>query len=122
MDFEKVKQTLERTKDTVVEKGMEAARTAKIKLSIADEKSKLKKAYTQIGELVYDYHATDTDHEDEISEKIELCDSIKDAIADLEAQLVNTTNKVKCQSCGASNDVNSLYCKKCGERLSIMDE
>ena len=116
------------TFDDVVDKAKDFAETAgktaekvvevsKLKLQVSQINSEVKRAYEKLGSAVY--HMKKANYEDEglIASVVEEIDGLfadKDAV---EAKLAALRNQMICDTCGAKNPKDAVYCVKCGSRL-----
>lgn len=120
MDFEKLRENLEKTKDVVVAKSMDVARVTKLKISLANEESKLKKIYCEIGALMHELRYKEVNNDAEIEQKLEECDKIKEKMDAIEEEL-GKEDGIRCAHCGKVNSTDAVFCNYCGERVVITD-
>ncbi len=119
--------------DDVVDKAKDIAETAgkkaekvvevsKLKLRVSQINSEAKKAYEKLGSAVY--HMKKANYEDEglIASVVEEVDGLYAERAKIEARLASLKNQVICDTCGAKNPEDAVYCVKCGSRLFDTEE
>ncbi len=119
--------------DDVVDKAKDIAETAgkkaekvvevsKLKLRVSQINSEAKKAYEKLGSAVY--HMKKANYEDEglIASVVEEIDGLYAERAKIEARLASLKNQVICDTCGAKNPEDAVYCVKCGSRLFDTEE
>lgn len=99
----------------------EAVNTGKQKIDVATIENKLSKDYEALGKIYYESIKA-VDAQALTEEVIEIKASIEEKIEKIESikeELNRAKNKRKCPNCGASIDVNSLYCSVCGAALQF---
>lgn len=118
MDFmEEVKETMESVAQTVVKKSSELMETAKLKYSIFDLRSDIKKLYNEIGVLTYGSIENNEDNAEDIKMK---CSIIKAKYARIEALEKNGEDaEFACPVCGKPNDISNTHCSSCGANMTI---
>ncbi len=104
--------------------------SSKLKTTISTRESEIVSLKSFIGETVYLNRANFS--MDMVSEQISQIESKYSEIEDLKAQIAqleekekeilgnathNNAPKIYCSQCGAPNDVDSLFCEKCGQKL-----
>lgn len=89
----------------------------RLKMDVAQTEKELATAFEGLGRLVYDAHRSGED----IAPLVEDCAArIGELTEKVEAtrRQIDEYNKVsRCQSCGAANPDDALYCKHCGTKL-----
>ena len=119
--------------DDVVDKAKDIAETAgkkaekvvevsKLKLRVSQINSEAKKVYEKLGSAVY--HMKKANYEDEglIASVVEEVDGLYAERAKIEARLASLKTQVICDTCGAKNPEDAVYCVKCGSRLFDTEE
>lgn len=88
----------------------------KLKLAKSKVQDKITDIYTEIGEQVYRSHVDGTElaNFDELFESI---GTLEKEIIDIDEQITEITNNVKCPACGTNNNSANKYCAMCGEKL-----
>lgn len=109
---ERIKNVVNSTTKKAVKLSGDAIDYTKIKLKIADVKSKLDEKYAKIGLAVY---------EDNNEENIEaICEDIKalrDELDEYRIRLSEYKNQKTCGKCGAICEKEDTFCKSCGEKF-----
>ena len=130
---DKVKEILEKVKQSAVVAGEIAANaceaagkmagevfeTTKLNLQIFDLNSEITALYKQIGELVYQAHADADADTANIEEWLGLIDEKKAAFEDLKQRVSEIKRSKKCPNpeCGGLCSKNDAFCPKCGAKL-----
>lgn len=89
-------------------------RISALKKNISENKSKVSKTFSEIGERVYEKRTMDEELMTFISGKIEEIDNAKKENEELEKELLGLNNKKKCPGCGAEVDLDATFCPACG--------
>ncbi len=101
--------------DKAGEKAGEAINYSKLSLEKAEIKGRLRERYAELGKFCYKMHETGTDYSGNMKGTIR-------EINNLEDRLKETDDALKipktCSLCGAKNPSDSMFCSKCGEKLS----
>ncbi len=102
---------------SVKDKTGEIVDKTKVKMAIGDLEKKLAATFEGIGRLVYD---AETSGEDIAELKADAFETVKE----LQAELTSLQNRLYdlegvscCNACGAPNEKDATYCKKCGKPL-----
>lgn len=120
MEFmENVKNVVTDTAQTVVKKTGELLEASKIKYSIFDLKSDIKKLYAQIGEMYYQNKKSGEQDENSMQELCDLIDAKYAQIDALNAKLEDVKNQAKCPACGRICDAELNYCPFCGAEMTV---
>lgn len=108
--------------NTVGKKAGQLKDYSKLKYSESGIKSEIAKKKLSLGSYVYDCTKTGDINQEKMQ-------SIVDEITELEENLQITRemimvakNKIICSECKAENDKDSVFCCKCGQKLSEKDE
>ena len=102
---------------SVKDKTGEFVDKTKIKLTVSDLEKKLAATFEGIGRLVYD---AETSGEDITQLKTDAFDTVKELqeeIDQLQAKLYEMDGVSVCRECGAPNETDAAFCKKCGKPL-----
>ncbi len=117
MDF---KQQVEKTINQVARKANEVKEISKIKYSVYDLNSDIKKLYTEIGQLVYD----ELKGSSALTEDIQIkCDIVEAKLAKIKAlkakenQVKNNKGEINCPVCGYACPSHTSVCSRCGADL-----
>lgn len=116
--FENAVQTAKTAAKTVGKKAEEVLDLSKRKLAMSETEGKLEDAYCELGEVYYSVlknEATDSGRAEELVSEI---DDLKSQLEAIREEIARLTNKSVCPACGAQCDENSVFCSKCGARLT----
>ncbi len=91
----------------------------KISFAISETENKIKDVYAEIGKAVYEKYSAGEEICDFAKEMCEGIDALVKEKDDLKEKLNEFKETVKCSECGKDNDTGSLYCAKCGAKLSV---
>lgn len=95
-----------------------AVSKAKIKYVISETEGKIYDIYAGIGEKIYQKYLEGILSDEELFED---CGKISDLNTELDAltvQLAELRDIVKCDYCGAYNNVENEFCSKCGAKIT----
>lgn len=107
--------------NTVSEKACTFYDISKLKVSSSSTRSELNKKLIELGQLTYaSKYGTDVTQE-AIDEKIEEVKILKDDLRTINKLLAKAKNLKLCTSCYAAVNKNSVFCSKCGEKLTEVD-
>ena len=111
--FESISKKVGEAAQATAKKSSEMIETAKINSAIGTEEDKIKKAYTQLGQSLYDNrNSTPLDYTDIFNS----IDNSKKTIEDLRAKILEVKNVKVCISCGNQMPRTSSFCNKCGAK------
>ncbi len=100
------------------EKAGQYVDVSKMNIKLAEFKGDLKSEFENLGKIVYECEKNNIENRSGIHASIAQIDNITLQIEELKRQIASIRNKVICKSCGSQNEVDSVYCSKCGEKLS----
>jgi len=127
--FDKLKAQASKLKDsavkitkTVVDKTNNVASQTKIKFAISETQDKIKDIYAEMGKTVYDKYKSGDDVCDCMTEKCAKIDSLFEEVAELNKQLAELKETVKCPQCDAYNNSDDAYCSKCGSKMENTEQ
>lgn len=89
----------------------------KLKMTISDLEKKLAATFEGIGRLVYDAQVSGEDIEALKADAFETVKELQAELASLQAKLYEMDGVVCCTECGAPNEKDAAFCKKCGKAL-----
>lgn len=116
--FESVKKTLTKTAKGAAKASGELVEQTKLKLKVIDIKDEINTRYTKIGELYYNVAEYELDCGDSISDLVDEIRALKEELAEVEEEIKKNKSLNKCSTCGAENDAEDVYCRKCGSKLN----
>ena len=102
---------------SVKDKTDEIVDKTKIKLAIGDLEKKLTATFEGIGRLVYDAETSGEDIAQLKADAFETVQELQAEIAKMQARLYDLEGVFCCEACGAPNEKDAAFCKKCGKAL-----
>lgn len=108
--------------DMVGEKAGQIMDISKHNINMAELKSVLRKKFAELGSIVYYGHKEGNVDEVLINSKIKEVDELNREIDSLSKRIAELKNKLICRSCSHQNEMDSLFCSKCGSALDIKCE
>lgn len=103
--------------DVACKKTDEVVTVEKQKFNIASLKSKREKDYADLGRIYFELVKNETELEDNTRNIVDAIIEKNEEIARLNEDIQSIKNKRVCSYCGASVDMNSIYCNSCGKKL-----
>ncbi|MGN0171711.1 MAG: zinc ribbon domain-containing protein [Acutalibacteraceae bacterium] len=103
--------------DAAGKKTTELLDKTKIRMEISSLEKQLAATYEGIGRLVYDAETSGEDISELKKDAYESVAQQQARIEELQNKLYDYSHAVRCKSCGAINEEDALFCKKCGEKL-----
>ena len=95
---------------------------SKLKFKLIELKSDLKSEYENLGKCTYENNKKNIENSSDITVCIAQIDNLKLQIEELERQMATMKNKVICHACRSQNEINAVYCTKCGKKISDVIE
>ena len=102
---------------SVKDKTDEIVDKTKLKLAIGDLEKKLAATFEGIGRLVYDAETAGEDITELKADAFETVKELQDELTKLQARLYDLDGVSCCSACGAPNEKDATFCKKCGKAL-----
>jgi len=87
---------------------------SKLNLSIAQEKEKIAKVYSEIGKAVYEQYKTGKDVG--FGDKCAVIAEYERKIEELQQKIMEIKKVKKCPSCGTEVSADTAFCPKCGTK------
>lgn len=103
--------------DTAGRKTAELVDKAKIKMEIAAREKELAATFEGIGRLMYDAAQSGEDIDYIRDDAFETVAALQKELDKLHAKLYAYQGATACRQCGAVNDVDAVFCKKCGKTV-----
>ena len=103
--------------DAAGKKTSELVDKTKIRMEISSLQKQLGATFEGLGRLVYDSEESGEDISDLKQGAFEAIRDLQAQIEELQDKLHEYNHAVRCKTCGVMNDSDSLFCKKCGEKL-----
>lgn len=117
--MERIISEIKTTADIVAKKSTELVELSKVKLNIANTKSKINTNFRILGEMIYisqkDDDKIDSDMYDETIAKI---DELYLKLAEYNEIAAGLMNKKLCPDCRKANEDDAVFCSKCGYRFA----
>lgn len=108
--------------DLAGKKANEAVEVSKLQINNVKINGDLQKAYEKLGAFVYKMHKEDDSNEELILMCISEIDDLMEQLEDNEKKINEARHKVKCPSCEAVNELDAIYCIKCGAKIETVAE
>lgn len=108
--------------DAIGEKAGQYVDVSKLNIRLMELKSDLKNEYENLGKMVYKYSKSGEDGKSEINVSIAQIDNINLRIEEMKKQIATLKNKVLCKSCEHLNEQDSVFCAKCGQKISEQEK
>lgn len=107
------------------EKTGKLAKSAKLKIKISEDKSKIKEIYEEIGKKVYQKHTAQEDLciKETLEEECKKIDEIASEIEEYEKEILELENMKQCENCKQKIEKDAKFCPSCGkEQPEIVEE
>ena len=108
--------------DLAGKKANEAVEISKLQINNAKLNGELQKAYEKLGAFVYKMEKDNECNEELIKMCVTEIDELMAQMEENTAKINEVRRKVKCPVCEAVNDLNAIYCIKCGAKIEIAAE
>ena len=96
----------------------EVVETSKLKLQEVALNADLEDCYEKIGSLVFRSRTAGVDNEEQIAELIAQAQELVSQLTELKLKRAEIKKVKKCPNCGASCEIDSHFCSRCGMVLS----
>lgn len=116
--FEKLGETITEAGKDVTQKVTDLTEITKIKMDIRSKEESVRRNYAEIGRQYYELHKDD---EEPLFEEVALITEALQKIEELRGEIAGRKGKKICPSCGAPNDIDALFCNKCGAKCENAD-
>ncbi|MCX8131755.1 MAG: zinc-ribbon domain-containing protein [Clostridia bacterium] len=114
--FENITKKVSDTAKAAAKKSSELVEVTKLNMNISAEEDKIKKAYADIGKLVYQAYSNG----EEVAEAYkELCSSIvgfEENVKATKQKIMELKNMKTCAGCGTELETETAFCSKCGAK------
>ncbi len=104
--------------DAVGKRATQLVDVSKLRIHAADLNNEISKRFESLGRAVYEAKKTDNDASDLIAESARSIDELYEQLDAVNAQLAAAREKLICKNCGQENPQGSVYCSRCGHKLS----
>ena len=95
---------------------------SKLKYSEVGMKSEITKKKTKLGEYVYECSKTGDIDKIVMEQFVDEISELEENLQITQEMIAATKNKVTCEFCKAENEKDSVYCRKCGQKLNKVEE
>lgn len=109
--------TVKKTGKVIGTKANEQYGVIKKKVSAAEIKNKIKAAYTDMGQAVYEASKTGADCKEKLEPYIALIDDLNVQLEAVQAEIDRLKNLTTCAECQTSNPSSAEFCSACGAKL-----
>lgn len=116
--FEDVVVNAKSAANVVGKKAIQLVDVSKLRISAADLNNEISKRYESLGRAVYEAKKTNNDASDLIAESIRSIEELYEQLDAINEQLASARERLVCKNCGQENQQGSVYCCKCGSKLS----
>lgn len=103
--------------DVAAKKTNEVVSIQKIRIKISQANSEMSKDFETLGRLFYENVKESGEEVTEYKEIIEAIDQKKNEINELQKEMDAQKSTKTCETCGAKNPDDSVFCSKCGQKL-----
>lgn len=104
--------------NVVGKKAAQLVDISKLRISAADLGNEISKQFESLGRAVFEAQKAGNDPSQVIAEGIKKIDELQEQLDAINAQLASAREKLVCRYCGQENPQDSVYCCKCGQKLS----
>ncbi len=118
MEISDFKETISNVAESVKNKSSEIFESTKIKFALSDAESEVSKLMREIGRSVYESYKNGQEPPETINENIAAIDAKYKEIEEMRSKLRGYKNVSVCPQCGAEINSESVFCSKCGAKLS----
>ena len=128
---ERVKELLDRIRDTAnvaVDAAADTARVAgkkagqmvdvaKLNVQLFDLNTELNDVLKKLGQVMYDTHQGKTENPEQVAALLDRADELSGRIAEVKERVAALRLSSVCPACGASCGKEDLFCRACGQKL-----
>ena len=100
-----------------VDKASNMVEQTKLNYAIKVNEEKVKDILAELGKSVYEEYCNGSEFPDDMNEKMQTIDTLKEEIAEMKAKIADMNNTTVCGSCGAYNHNDNIFCSQCGEKI-----
>lgn len=115
--IEQVKDTVIKTANAAYGKSEQLVDIAKIKLSVANAESDVKKLYAELGAVLYEKYKAEEAVPEEFAELCMKIDSKQAEIVSARERLAALKKTSLCKNCGKEVPENAAFCPSCGKKI-----
>lgn len=115
--IEKIISNVEKTTKAVVQKSNDMVELTKIKVALSGDEAKAEGLIREAGELVYAAYKDGTGDPEDVEKVCKQLEQLEEEIVKKKNQLARLRNLKRCGKCGNENDIDAIYCNRCGDKL-----
>ncbi len=104
--------------ETAGKKTSEMIEVTRLKMQAAEIERDISSMLEGLGRLVYESRKDGADIAGQVDDCCLKLDERKTELAGLRDRIDECRNRISCKNCGALNAEDSVYCKRCGVKLS----
>lgn len=116
--FEDVVVNARTAANAVGKKASQFVDVSKLRISATDLNNEISKRFETIGRTVYEAKKSGNDASELLNDSITAIDDLYEQLDAVNEQLSSAHAKTVCKHCGEVNPQGSVYCSKCGHKLS----
>lgn len=90
---------------------------AKLKMEAAETEKDIASTLEGLGRLIYDGRKADEDVTALVDECILKLDELNQKLGETRDKICEYQKVIRCKQCGAVNEDDSVYCRKCGSKI-----
>ncbi|MDD3193505.1 MAG: zinc ribbon domain-containing protein [Oscillospiraceae bacterium] len=103
--------------DLAGKKAGEAVEVSKLKINNIKINGEIQKSYEKLGAFVYKFRKNGEENSALVDMCVKEIDELLAVLEQNEQKINETRHKAKCPDCGTLNDLQAVYCMKCGTKL-----
>ncbi len=100
----------------------DALNVQKLKIEAAALESKRNKDFAVLGEIYYSQIKDNSDLKGQTKAVVDAINEKSEKLENLYMEISDNSGKRKCPSCGSAIENDSIYCNKCGEKVTFENE
>ena len=108
--------------DSFGKKAGEVFDRSKLRLAAVDIKAELSKKYRMLGKVCYEANRTGKNYDKSIKQLQDQINELNNQLTRIKETLAAAEKKIKCSACGTINAKGSVFCSKCGAKLSAVSD
>ncbi|MEE1282231.1 MAG: hypothetical protein UHK60_08300 [Acutalibacteraceae bacterium] len=120
--FDEIVDNAKSAANTVGKKAGQLKEYSKLKYSESGIKSEINKKKLALGNYVYECTKTGDVDQNRMQSIINEITELEENLQITREMIITNKNKIICNECKAENDKDSVFCCKCGQKLSPEDE
>ena len=114
-----IKEKITTTAGVAKKKSGELVEITRLKFSIMDTESDIKKLLNDIGGIIYEAHKNDTEIDDSLGDKCVEIDGLYAKIAEAQGRIDELRKLKTCTSCGKKMPLENEFCPACGTKVTV---